>query len=76
MKKIILLTAVLSLASCARLDYSQITLSSSKSKTTTTTTTSVPRTVIPTRNHWGKVLTRSSVAFPDESPQQEEKSNR
>lgn len=74
MKKIILLTAVLSLASCARLDYSQMTLSTSRSKTTTTT--SSPRAVIPTRNHWGKVLTRSNVALPDESPQQEEKSNR
>lgn len=73
MKKIILLTAVLSLASCARLDYSQMTLSSSKSRTTTTTTTSVPRTVIPTRNHWGKVLTRSSAALPDENMQRDER---
>lgn len=56
---------MLSLASCAGLDYSQMTLSSSKSRTTTTTTTSVPRTVIPTRNHWGKVLTRCSVAPVD-----------
>lgn len=72
-KTIIIIAAIMSLASCAKtLDLTSVRLSSTTQKSTTTST---PRKVIPNYKRWGKVLTRSNVLLPEEGVQQEETVN-
>lgn len=73
-KTLILLAAVMSLASCAKtLDLTSVRVSNTTRKTTTTST---PRTVIPNHKGWGTVLTRSCASVPEcEAPQEENCNN-
>lgn len=69
-KTLILLAAVMSLASCAKtLDLTSVSVSNTTRKTTTTST---PRTVIPSHKGWGTVLTRSNTSLPESNVPQVE----